>query len=342
MPTTAEATVTISEPFESQLGGNAYIIQATPLDASVEQANQLPVFFHGGYGVQNTKYLHYMAAAHGKPAFTVAYDTKRQVDTYYAVNDDEYDVNTRLVHRKELRRLFPAALGSIVAHSQICLGQDILQAAQNYGYDQIDVIGQSAGVLRALTAVHHAPERVRSVVLAYPAGATHPNLRRVGHSGARYVRSWMSRDALVANQQIPSDIAWSTTSAAHATMHEPKNIAADGENVLFSAHSSMLHRLRQSKNAPNVMMVAGEFDTIFSADRLINGLVSGHDIDQFLVLRSLHAIGKRRASLDGIMDLLETSQPIARPLSERIMAEDGVSSQYIDELRAVAKKRSVV
>lgn len=302
----------IGGTFSSSFGGEARIVHARNLESDTE--TDRPVYFHGGYGVNCSDYLQYIAEQYGRSAFSVIYDTPRPRDTAYWFGHpkDEHS-KSRLIPREKVRRVASTFTGPIIAKSQIDLGSDILRAMDILGTEEADAIGQSVGALRVELAAHEAPERIPNIVKAYPAGIIKPDPSRIVQSSLRYAKAWRSHLKIVSEDTLGASLR--APQSSFSRMKLPRDTFTEGETVLLSHQSRVLHSLRSQKNAPAVALVAGENDFIFFPERILENLKSPEDIDVMYVTPGLHAIGRRRKVMDKVMNLLNPDADVQPGLS---------------------------
>lgn len=320
------STLQVAGTFQSSFGGAAKILHARNLDTDTE-ANR-PVYFHGGYGVNCSDYLQYIAEQYGRSAFSVVYDTKRPRDTaYWFGNPNDEQSNSLLVPRERVRQVASTFSGPIIAKSQIDLAADILRAMDSLGAEEADAVGQSVGALRVELAAHKAPERIPNMVKAYPAGVIKPDPGRIASSGLRYAKAWRSHLRIVGEDTLGASLRVPQPSFSGQKL--PRDTLTEGETVLLSHQSDILHSLRARENAPFVALVAGENDFIFSPERILEGLKAAGDIDIMYVTPGLHAIGRRRKVMDKIMSLLDSRAEANTGLDTN---EQGVMGSFVGRL----------
>lgn len=294
------STIEVEGTFPSSFGGEARILQAKPVDTNID--SDRPVYFHGGYGVNCSDYLQYIAEQYGRSAFSVVYDTARPRDTGYWFGYPGEQASSLFVPRERVRQVASTFTGPIIAKSQIDLAADILRAMDTLGAEEADAIGQSVGTLRVDLAAHKAPERFKGIVKAYPAGVIKPDPSRVMWGSLQYAKAWRSHLKIVNEDTLGASLRTPRTSSSAQRL--PRNTLSEGETVLLSHQSEILHSLRTQDNAPAVAVVAGENDFIFLPERILESLRTPRDIDVMYVTPGLHAIGRRKKVMDKVMDLL--------------------------------------
>lgn len=339
------AELEVAGTFRSALSGDATVLRAR--STYPESETTRPVYFHGGYGVDSTDYLQYIAEHYGRNAFSVVYSDARSRDAGYWVGAPGAEREKGLlIPTARLRRAVSQFSGSIIADSQIRLATDVLRAMDTMGVEQTDAIGQSAGALRVMLAANRAPERVPNIVLPYPAGIIKPDPRRIASSGLRYARAWRTHAKIISENTLGSSL--SARMSAPARQRSPRNTLADGENILLSHQSLILHKMRQQEKAPGVAIVAGENDYIFSPERIVDSLRATDDIDYMYVAPGLHAIGRRKQIMDRVMgllsdvDALKTADPSeqkATSFFERLILDPGISARRSREIQKCALSR---
>ena len=341
------STLDVAGTFTSSLGREAIILHARNVDGASEDTR--PVYFHGGYGVNCSDYLQYIAEQYGRSAFSVIYETGRPRDTaYWFGNPKDERGDSRLVPREKVRRMASSFSGPIIAKSQIDLAADILRAMDTLGAEEADAIGQSVGALRVELAAHEAPHRVRSIVKAYPAGAIKPDPRRIVKSSLRYAKAWRSHLKIVNEDTLGRALCAPRT--LFSQLKPPRDVLTEGETVLLSHQSDILHSLRAQENAPAVALVAGENDFLFSPERILESLRAPTDIDVMYVTPGLHAIGRRKEVMDKVMSLLSGSSAensamlnannkAGASFAERLILDPKVTSRRALEIRNSARQR---
>jgi pimeloyl-ACP methyl ester carboxylesterase len=330
------AELAIAHTFMSATGSEAYVITATVPDAPEEERPQRPIYFHGGYGADNTKYIRYLAEQHGRSAFTVVYGSKRQRDQIYW-QEEPMTNEWQLVPRSYVKQQLPYLAGATVAKGQVDMADDIFTAMDCLDMEKVDAIGQSVGALRTTIAAYEQPERIGNIVLPYPAGIAKPNRREMLPNGVKYARAWKQ-------QRDQNSNLWQPFLDEHTTCFQksPTNVGADGENVLLSYHTPLIHAMRQGDKAPGVAVITGEHDYIFPTSRMLRSLQGSEDIDYLYVTPGQHAIGDRKQIMDQTMQLLDMTEARTNapedfePLAKRILSHANVAPAYVEALREQA------
>lgn len=258
-------------------------------------ARALPLYFHGGYGVDNITYMAYIAQKHGREMLTVLYNQPRSRDVFYRLLSPEGTLSER-VHRRTIRQLGPRISSPIIAEGQVHLAKDILIAIDVLGIHRIDAIGQSAGAMRVLEVARQAPERLSTVVLPYPAGIIKVDRRLLVRKASSFVR----RATQARHTEHELSVQGYLGSYQH-NLHTPKDIYATGENILLS-HHGMPNMLWNRKEMPKTAVIAGREDDLFSPERIWPHLYPGTPLH---VVPGLHGFRGRQSIVDLTIDILD-------------------------------------
>lgn len=272
--------------------GSAVAVRIT---AHNPHTSALPLYFHGGYGVDNIRYMAYIARKHNREMFTVLYRQPRSRDVFYWLLSPEGTV-TRRIHRRSVRRFGPHISWPIIAEGQQHLAQDIMIAMDVLGMQRVDAIGQSAGAMRVLEVARQAPDRLSSVVLPYPAGIIKVDRRLLVRKASSFLRK-----ATQARQVQQEPGIQNYLGAYQHNLHAPKDMYATGENILLS-HHGMPAMVWGRKGMPKAAVIAGLEDDLFSPERLRPHLYPGTPLH---VVPGLHGFRERQNIVDQTIDILD-------------------------------------
>lgn len=234
--------------------GPARIIRITPDHVRRPR----PLYFHGGYGVDSTSYMHYIAAVHGCDTFTVSYTMPRPRDDFYWLF---FGGDARRVHRQIVRRDAARLEAAVVAEGQSWLARDMVVAADTMDFPVFDAIGQSAGAMRVLEFARQAPTRLGDVVLPFPAGVIKPDRRQLLRNGWDFARSARVR-------YPPQTTIYDVLGYRPApVVAHPRDMVTTGDNVLLSYHAIRDADWWRGRKYRTVVL-AGASDTLFTPARL--------------------------------------------------------------------------
>lgn len=333
------------ERHESMFGGDVIVERAVPVGPEeTSRVTDVPVYFGNGYAKRPDDTAYIMSlAARGREAFAFTYTGDRHQDTDFLVADDWQSGDpARYQSRKETfdnyRARAAGHMGQLVVSAyKMQEAATLLGYLEQRGDGQIDAVFQSADALTGTVAMHVQPERFRNVWLAYGAGLAGSNKPRDiqwGH-GAKMIgrRVFGKRDASEdlrswADQYRDPDIG--------STPEPTADQLVVGGSVLYSNHVPLLHSIASKPDGPNVTLVAGLHDGIFTPERILGSLASPRDASYIVVTDGGHSLGYNKTALDTLMRYEPDRDVLDRPLSERLILPDSISDSRAMALHGLA------
>ncbi len=350
------ATLVTSEPFKSLFGGEVKLIQANASDEEMGGVvTKLPVYFTGGYGVDNVPYLVNLAEEHGRNAFSLSHTGVRKKErTFIAITQTSSINESSTVRMKDARNLLTQPVDLIISKHQINKAATLLTAMAVNDIERADAIFQSEGALHGILAARAAPDKFRNIVLAYPAGVSRQDRPRKAYRGVigdTISKYHPSHRVATANSFKGYSGTGSEDIAMKYAQSRHQGTFVDCATVALSDQGLILTGLRQQEEAPGVTLVAGLEDRIFPPERLMGSLRSSEDIDFMLVTHGLHGIHYRKdvmdqiASLFSIMEARKAEREAARkngqkltpqPLRDRLILPPNIPPQRAKKLYDLA------
>jgi hypothetical protein len=217
--------------------------------------------------------------------------------------------------------------------------RQLIAAIEADGAEPVDAVFQSVDVSTGLLAIHERPELFNNVVFLDPSSIIDLPPRK-----QYLLEEWLSGNLkrLLKRKRHPSEIfSFEEPIGRIDKIKRSRRTNANGNLIAtyVSSQAKMLHDIAKLDHAPNLSIIASQFDHAYSPTRLISSLVDLDDIRGFFVTNMRHGLGGKQIRLEQVIDVLQRAGSITDSFLEKLHFFEGVSDDYRKKLIELIKQR---
>lgn len=206
--------------------------------------------------------------------------------------------------------------------------RQLIAAIETQGEGPVDAVFQSVDVSTGILAMHERPDLFHKVVLVDPSSIIDLPPRRQFlkeelHDGL-LKRMWRG---LKGSREVEK-FEEPTSRLEKAKRNRKTNANGNMTASYVSSQATMLHEIANSEHAPEISVIASEYDHAYSPKRILQSLVDLNDISNFFVTNMAHGLGGKQARLEQLVEALQQTGYMATTFIERLHFFNGVSEDY--------------
>lgn len=218
--------------------------------------------------------------------------------------------------------------------------QHLIAAIDQAGGKPVDAVFQSVDVSTGILAMHERPELFDKVVLLDPSSI----IKLPGRK--QYLQEEWRNGNLVEMLRRKKDLdpmsRFETRPSIVKRVMRTRRTGRHGNKIAsyVSSQAAMLHEIAQSKHAPDLMIIASQFDHAYSPARILQSLVSLDDVKGFFVTNMRHGLGGKQVRLEQLVDVLGQAGQKTASFTDNLHFFKGVSDDYRQKLLDIVAART--
>ena len=275
-----------------------------------------------------------------------------------SVNHDEPRIMSRPFSYLQVAKPDVVLISSL---QQEARADELIAHIEREGKGPATLIAQSADAQNAVIAAYKQPDIVDKLVLMFPSGMVKKQKRteytRQGFRGVLERGERAGKPVIMPETHFEGTDHPASVLERFLLLQDKKRLLKDSGGYTMAAsgtsayNGELLHGLRHENHAPGVAMVLGLKDKMMKAERILESLVAGDDVDYILFTNGGHgmkgdkAVAAEALKLTDKLEELRAERQAAQangeefalgPLRDRLLFMDDVPGKERDRIREIA------